>query len=739
MAADRSARRAALALCAAMLLCTAPMHAQLGALRGTVTDAEGRPLIGANVALPGTMLGATSNAEGRYFIRRITAGVHPVSATMLGYERATASIVIAAGDTAVLDLRLRETPIVTDEVVVTAGRRAQSFEEIPVSISLFSARDIEGRGYTSLDQAMRAIPGVNMTESQVNVRGSSGYSRALGTRVLLLIDGAPMLAGDANEIKWDAVPMSMVERIEVVKGAGSALYGSSALGGVINIITKAPDRPVYRARLMSGFYGDPHDAEWKWWGAGPRYYNNIDVEHGSALDGFSYLLAAGARHNQGYRKHDDFLKWNLNGKAQYRLDPEHTLNLSAHFASDDRANWIYWKNLENALVPPDGTDLGERIHSTKLHASALYRATSSADFAWLARASMFRTAFDASSDTADYVTHPNDKTQSDALVASFEWQGTLNAGRGHTVTGGIDGNHTTVRSTTYGDRSGTGAALYLQDEWRPDPRWTISAGARVDLTSVDTADIDGQANPRLGLAYTPVHGTILRASFGRGFRAPSIAERFASASGGGLRTKPNPSLLSERSTSYEVGVKQELPLPASIDIALFWNEYNNLVEPALDPADGMIVFRNITRARIQGFEIGTQAAFFDGALRGAISYTYMYPRDIGRDGILKYRPRHLFNASGELRLFEDGFVAADFRHVGRIEEIDRELGVLIANADVRVAAYVTDVRAGWSFTRGGIPLTATFLVNNLFQYNYAEIVGNIAPIRNYALVLALEL
>ena len=722
----------------ALLLCAAvSAFAQTGAIRGTVTDAAGEPLVGANVLVKGTVLGAKSGIDGGFLIRKVRPGVAHVQVTMLGFLKDDRTVDVAAEGVAILRIALRESPIETDEVVITAGRRAQSFEEIPVSISLLEGRDVEKRGLISLDQALRYVPGVNMTESQVNIRGSSGYSRALGTRVLMLLDGVPILAGDANEIKYDAVPMYMIERIEVVKGSGSALYGSSALGGVINIITKTPVRESTRARIYSGFYDEPRWQEWKWWSGGPRVFNGVDAQHGDVAGPFSYMVSAGVRNNRGYRQNDDFLRWNANAKASYRIDPERALSAALNIASDDHGNWIYWRDLEHALVPPASADLTERIVSTKRQFSLQYRETASTRFAWSARGFLYRTAFNTSSDTSDFSLRPNDKTQSTANVYGLEWQGTFSLNDRNMLIGGLDGSYTTVASTTYDNRTGYGGAAYLQDEMAVTDQLTLSLGARLDYTKVDTAKADGQINPRIGAAYTPVHGTIFRASYGWGFRAPSIAERFASASGGGLITKPSPGLLSERSTSYEAGVKQELPIPAVIDAAVFLNEYENLVEPLLDPADGKITFENITRARILGFEIGMQASFLDKLLEGAVSYTYMYPRDVTENAILRYRPRHLFYASCQVRIF-DGVLGADFRFVSRIEEIDTELGLIIRNAEQRVDAYVTDLRFGWDFARQGLPLRATVLANNVFNYSYSEIVGNVAPIRNFTLSLEAE-
>jgi outer membrane receptor for ferrienterochelin and colicins len=738
----RLARAVALMLPAIVFL-SGTLAAQTRMVRGRVVGENGEPLAGANITVMGTLLGGATDYEGRFAIRGLKSGRHVLAATMIGYERAEREIFLNASDTLVENITLREKAIPTDEIVITAGKRGQSFEDIPVSIGLMESREIADRMIVSLDQALRFVPGVNMTESQVNIRGSSGYSRALGSRVLLLLDGVPMMAGDANEIKYDAVPMFMVDRIEVVKGAGSALYGSSALGGVVNVITRQPLSAFTLVRASAGMYDDPYFPEWKWWGSSPRFRGDLDLLHGSRAGDLSILFGGGIRSDQGYRMNDDHLRGNLNAKAGYKLTPERQVNLSANYSVENRGNWVYWRDIRHALIPPAESDISERVISTKLQGTLEYRETASEKFAHSARLSMFRTEYEMRSDTSDFSMRPTDRTQSLARVYGAQWQGTLSAFPGSVLVGGVDASITAVTSRTFGNHTGYGGALYAQHDYRPvaGPLEAVnfSAGVRYDVTGITSVHADNQINPRFGVSYSPVHGTIFRASYGWGFRAASIAERFATMSSGGITTRPNPDLRSERSTSYEIGAKQELPLPAVVDAAFFFSDYDNLVEPRFDTSkanSGKIYFDNITRARITGVEIGILGSLFE-RLDWSLSYTYMYPRDLVLNEILRYRPRHLFYATGVLRVFS-GKIGVDFRYISRMETIDEALSFLVHDADRRVETFVTDARASWDFSGMGFPAELMFSVNNLFQYNYAEIAGNLAPIRNFTLALEMS-
>ena len=179
------------------------------------------------------------------------------------------------------------------ELVVSAARRSQTFAQAPISISVADAERIADHNAFSLTGPLRYVSGVSQVDNQPVVRGSSGYSRGTGSRLLLLVDGFPMLSSDVGDIKWDAVPLQQVERVEVVKGAGSALYGTGALGGVINVLTRDPARaPGTRFRLLSGLYSQPTHSQWHW-RESPMHFAGFDVSHNRVLGRTGLALSGG--------------------------------------------------------------------------------------------------------------------------------------------------------------------------------------------------------------------------------------------------------------------------------------------------------------------------------------------------------------------------------------------------------------------------------------------------------------
>jgi outer membrane receptor protein involved in Fe transport len=300
-----------------------------------------------------------------------------------------------------------------------------------------------------------------------------------------------------------------------------------------------------------------------------------------------------------------------------------------------------------------------------------------------------------------------------------------------------------VNADLFGDHLGGGLALYGQDEWRLSDQVTLTLGARFDFQSIGLTEASGQLNPKAAVAYTPAPGTTVRASIGKGFRMPSVAEAFLTGEVSNLATVPNSDLKPEKSYSYEAGLSQTVGDWGTFDIAGFRTDYDNLIEAGLVVSSAnlpYIQWRNVTKARVQGFETSFKCGVFNSGLLFNFGYTYVYPEDRSQEDLLKYRPRHLFytNLTGRLGIFNAG---ADFRYVSRVDRIDVELVELgiIPDGDERQDILVTDFRVGADLSFTGLPLTATFNVNNAFQRNYIELIGNLMPPRTYVLVLEAKL
>ena len=212
------------ALVISLLIMPAAVLPQTGSITGVVTDSTNREsLPGANILVEGTVLGAATDASGEFQITGLPSGTHRLIVSMIGYSEKRIRVTLSAGETRKLSVTLRSTSLSTPQLVVTGAKRTVRAQESPVSIGVVSSDEIRTHLPTTLLEVLPYQPGIQVVGGQVNIRGSSGYTRGAGSRVLLLIDGLPMLAGDNGSIYWDAVPANSIERVEVLKGAGSTL------------------------------------------------------------------------------------------------------------------------------------------------------------------------------------------------------------------------------------------------------------------------------------------------------------------------------------------------------------------------------------------------------------------------------------------------------------------------------------------------------------------------------------
>jgi outer membrane receptor for ferrienterochelin and colicins len=709
-----------------------------GSIEGIVYDAKTHEALpGVNVLVRGTLRGTTTDARGKYLLRRIPAGTFDVSFSLLGYTTFTApGTPVLVDSVRHLDVFLAQAPIEAEQVVITASRRAQSLRDVPVSVSTVTAAMIADRLSVTLDDALRYVPGVNMMADQVNIRGSTGYSRGVGSRVLVLIDGLPYTTGDTGEINWELFPMFQIDRIEVVKGAGSALYGSSALGGVINVITKdIGDRPEVRFRLFSGLYAKPKYPEWDWYSK-PRFNTGGSFSYSDRIGSLGFLIGASRSVDDSYRETDVYHRWGLYSKLNYGLSPSQSLTMMTNIQWRKHGNYFWWKSLTEATRPADA-QLNGNVNSTRGNVSLVYKDIVSDRFYYSLKGMYFGNFWQ--DDSAGRINNT-----STAHLTQFEAQATYTTSNIHFLTFGVTSNYDRVYSDIFGSHPGVGAAAYVQDELTPVQPLKLTAGLRYDwqriwreIFKAPAASSPSQLNPKLGLVYSINPITTLRASYGQGFRYPSVSELFTSVSTGvsQLKIVPNDSLRPERSTSYEIGCSRWLSDRIFIDLALFQNDYYDLIEAGVQP-NLDITFNNVTRARIRGLEAAIRADWFKQFLETDFSYTYMDPVDLSQNTVLKFRPRNLFYASF-VAYHRPWKAEVNFRYVSRVEAIDENLVTYapIVDGDYRVATRVVDAGLTYDLSKAGVPVTVGLTIKNLTNYYYVELIGNLAPVRTYYLSL----
>ena len=243
---------------------------------------------------------------------------------------------------------------------------------MPVSAEIIAGTDFLKRNFSDMEDALRYVPGINMVDDQISIRGSSGYSRGAGSRVLLALDGLPFYTGDTGETIWEAIPVTELQRVEIIKGAASSLYGSSAIGGVVNALSRnTSTRPTTTINAFGGIYDKPYYELWDWSGE-MRPFNGLTLAHSNTFGKFGINVSISRLESYSYQKNDYSKKFVGFLKTLYSFTPTSSLTFIANTLNKRAESFIYWTDSRNTLVPPDNS-IGEKVETNRYLFGLVYK------------------------------------------------------------------------------------------------------------------------------------------------------------------------------------------------------------------------------------------------------------------------------------------------------------------------------------------------------------------------------
>ncbi len=669
-------------------------------------------------------------------------------------------------------------------VVVSAGKRRQAIEDIPVSMEIIRPQLIDNKGITDLEQAVDQTPGVYTMDGQVSIRGGSGFAYGTGSRVLLLWNGMPLLSGYAGDTQWNAIPMEQASQVEVMKGAASVLYGSGALNGIIALAEKEPTlTPVTKVKVQYGLYGAPRRSSLKWWTT-PPMNQQLEVFHSALKKRFGYTISTSGFHNDGYRLGESEFRGRVSGTiyAKAILDKRLKAGLGYNFQVQKTGNFLIWQNDSLGYTPSGYGDTTAGV------------STVSYNFGQRLFLDPYAKFIDKNNNLHQlktrlyWVSNENlsNPSQSNAATISYaDYTFQHKFGQGSTLSTGITAIQNVVNSELFGNHNSQNYAAYSQLEYHKN-KLDLSAGVRLEYFEMDGNEPDSQFQLpgkdslfvpvypvlRTGLHYALKPFTHLRASFGQGIRYPSVAERFTQTSVGALNIFPNPELRPEIGWAGEIGIKQGFKIgnwKAMIDAALFLNQYSNMMEFSfiyynpitqqplnpLNPSPEDIEFltsgqynisdwvgfqaQNAEKARISGLDLSFNSAGQLGnvELVSLIGYTYMNPISLNSNpqyvanfsdtttNMLKYRFKHLAKADVEATYQKISF-GASMRYNSFMRNIDRVFEDDLDPSPTSEVYILPGLKAyRQQFNGGNMVFDARFAYLLKEQYRVSFIVNNL--------------
>jgi outer membrane cobalamin receptor len=724
-----------------------------GNIRGKVSDKNsGEPLAGVYV-IYGKSLGVTTGEDGIYNIPNVSGRVS-ITFQFIGYLSVTKDILVGENLTVQLDIALETSVREMDQVVVSANRTEQRITELSVSMDIIKNSFLTNNHITNAREIINKTPGIEVMDGQASVRGGSGFSYGAGSRVLALIDGLPMIAADAGNIKWQFLPLENLSQIEIIKGASSVLYGSSALNGVINFRTAdATNTPVTTFYTEAGFYGEPRNKDWIWWKS-PRMWSSTSISHLQKIGRTDIGISASLLFDQGYRKLNEENLGRIGLKLKHFNGKIEGLNygLSINSGLTVKRDFVLWENAETGALKQ------QESATIQLHGKFL----AVDPFISLKKNDRWKHDLRMRFQTSLNRFPESEKTNSDAYSLYTEYQLWHRMSELLDVTAGFSENYSLVNSNMYNDHQGINLAGYTQLEMRPIKRLKAVAGIRIEQNSLDGKYDKLVPVFRAGLNWQGADYTFLRLSFGQGYRFPSIAEKHASTTLGSVVIFPNPDVMPESGWNTEAGVKQGLAfgqITGQADLSVFLSQNKNMIEYFLavytDPETGIpstgFKATNIEQSRVYGGELEIILNGTIGRINTSLNggYTYIYPIEFSpvthknTGDYLKYRRKH----SGKLSIntsWKKIQSELSFYAKSKILKIDS----FFLNETTGEAilpgfpGYWTDHNTGYFLMDGTLgykfndKLTLSAAVKNITNTEYMGRPGDVQPQRNYSLRLS---
>ena len=680
----------------------APLGAQesRGGLRGLVLDsARAEPVAGALVRIQGAAPFRISDSQGRFSFPDLPVGTVQVVATAPGFRSSgPVTGTIQVNSYTSVEIRLRRESFQLPALVVTAARGAEGYGESVSGVDIVTSDDIRRRSPVTAAGALRFASGVVFNDRQIDIRGSSGMARGVGSRVLLMVDGHRFLSGTTGEVAFEALPIVGIERIEVVKGPGSTLYGSNALGGVVNLIRDPiPQAPETLVRAHMGIYDSPDEFSFT---DNSLNYQGLDLRHARQVGRVGFFGEAGLKSSDGFRQNGEYDRTFLHGGFSIFRDEGHPLlEMFGLWSQQTRGEFFQWAEEDRPLeVAPE--ELGDQIDSEKTHLGATYTPIVTDVVFLQLRGGLYR------DDTKNRFHDNQDYHRSSRY--SLDAQASLHQLKGHVVTVGLEAAYTPVESDILGQPTVVDFAVFAQEDYRLGRTFRAVAGLRGDYHDTNEGESEFTVNPKVGLVYTPSHRIRLRSSLSKGYRAPSVTEQFVSSSQFGFRVVPNLALRGESAWALEVAAAGNATEWAFLEAALFQTNFQDLIGPAPVPGGefGVFQFQNVAEARVRGLDSSVEIGFPDYLLQGKLNYLFLNSEDERTGQSLPYRSTHNLTVSGDA-----GPLGMDFQYRSRVEE------VLAYPLDDRGNIVIVGLRLG--FRLAGV--SGQLKLDNLFQERYVNV------------------
>lgn len=563
---------------------------------------------------------------------------------------------------------LRADEILLDDLVVTGTKTPKTLKEGPVKTEVVSEAEIKSNRYRDASEAIQDIPGVTLTEP-TGKQGQTAIIQGLGSEhVLVLVDGAPLLQNSSTGVDLTQIPAADIQKIEVIKGGASALYGGQAMGGVINVITKSPDDGAkYELEVTRDQSLDPGDQQAPSYNlvkahlrgrvAKTRYKVNLNHRQEASLDRDSSSLS-----------HDtpDLAKFGAGVFLEQELTEKHRLQVDLGYNKESSRSYAA-RLLPNSQYSPIYNDGDISRQRVKLGYFGNLDQNRSANFYVLSERIDDRLSLADDPQTSEMESLKSSDLRRERAEGQydFSWvddhitslgfvveRNSLNQATDTVITPGQNKHTTEVDA-----KSSRSLEAYIQDDWI-FPRAELVSGLRASRDLDFGTHLDPKLNLMLNPEWLSDVQTTFRFALGSGYRVPNLKERFYvldHRSWAGYIVYGNENLSPEESLSFQAGVELTRGKTWSTHFNAYLNQVRGLItteEVATGTTERAFRFENIEEARIYGLEAsGSWQPFLRWKLVPALTYTKAVNEPSGL--IIANRPFHTAQLSTRYELKPD--------------------------------------------------------------------------------------
>ena len=636
------------------LLLFSNFYGQNGILKGIISEkGSNETIVGVNVYLIDDIsIGSTSNIKGEFsFLCPI--GKQKIVISFIGMKTDTIDVIVYSDRASVVNILMVQDAETLQTFNVEVGKFNKPIEELTVSMELIKPKAIEEKNIRSVEKILEQTPGVNILDGEPQIRGGSGFTFGVGSKVAVIVDDMPMLSGDAGRPQWDFVPLENIEQIEIIKGASTVLSGASALSGSIHIRTTEPTmKPTTKISLYSGFYSAPKDTAMKWWDDYP-YIHGVNFFHSERINNLNFVIGGLLNNDHGYigapnpgkfvedtiTDFDDnqmsSQKVRVNLGFKYYLKEFENINFGVNGNVMQHTNnlTLAWNDDSTGLYRayPGGVILQNKI-IYNVDPFINYFTKNNGKHSLKGR--VLITNNQMNNDQQNY---------SELYFIDYQYKKRFQKFKDLECITGASYNKVFSRATLYEGR-GTpinflrNFSAYAELRKTFKKTLSVSIGYRNESYWLNDNQRDDAKIFRGGLNLKIVEGTNIRGSYGQGYRYPTIAERYIKTAVGSFGVFDNPDLKPEKSWNMEVGIRQGYKVGkfyGYLDVAGFKQEYDNTIEYLFGFWDSTYTFAlagfkflNTGKSQVTGIDaslVGTISNKKKSGISFMIAYNYIKP------------------------------------------------------------------------------------------------------------------